>query len=177
MSDPRRDSGIGVWRATWSEVACHYSVRHRVFVLEQGIMALTDIDAHDADPRTIHVIGSRGHDVAGAVRLYPLDGDLWQGDRLAVLPEHRASLLGAELVRFAVASAAVLGGAVMHAQVQLPNVRFFERLGWTRIGDPAPYCGFDHQRMAFDLSRAGSLDRPGRPEGLLLGRTAVAAAG
>lgn len=176
MSDAPRGADIGVWPATTAEVACHYSVRHRVFVLEQGIMELTDIDAHDADPDVVHVLAARGHEVAGAVRLYPVAGDLWQGDRLAVLPGHRTSLVGVELVRYAVASAAAAGGAVMHAQVQLPNVRFFLRLGWTLVGEPAPYCGFDHQKMAFDLATAGSVDRPGRPDGLLMGRSRVAEA-
>ena len=65
------------------------------------------------------------------MRFYPLDGDgLWKGDRLAVLPAERASQLGAMLVRFAVRTAGELGGRLMVAQIQVPNVRFFERLGW-----------------------------------------------
>jgi hypothetical protein len=102
------------------------------------------------------------------VRLYPLDEGLWQGDRLAVLPGHRASMVGAELVRFAVATAASLGGRHMRAQIQLPNVRFFQRLGWLRVGTPAPYHGIDHQLMLFDLADASELCWPGRPAGLLL---------
>jgi predicted N-acetyltransferase YhbS len=102
------------------------------------------------------------------VRLYPLDGKLWQGDRLAVLPSHRSSMVGAELVRFAVATAGSLGGAQMVAQIQLPNVRFFERLGWTRAGAPAPYCGRDHQPMVYDLTQAPAVAWPGRPAELVL---------
>jgi len=30
-------------------------------------------------------------------------------------------------------------------------VAFFERLGWYRVGDPAPYVGRLHQQMAVDL--------------------------
>jgi GNAT superfamily N-acetyltransferase len=91
--------------------------------------------------------------VGGAVRLYPLDaaGELWKGDRLAVLPEHRACHLGARLVRFAVATAGSRGGRRMIAHIQLPNVRFFEHLGWRAEGSPAPFHGVEHQLMAIGL--------------------------
>ena len=39
----------------------------------------------------------------------------------------------------------------MVAQVQAANVRFFERLGWVRDGEPAMYCGVMHQPMAIAL--------------------------
>ena len=64
------------------------------------------------------------------MRLYPLGDGLWKGDRLAVLPTARVHRLGAALVHFAVATAGSLGGSRMVAQVQVSNVRFFERLGW-----------------------------------------------
>jgi putative N-acetyltransferase (TIGR04045 family) len=89
----------------------------------------------------------------GAVRLYPLDdvGE-WKGDRLAVLPEFRKHGLGAPLVRFAVRTAGELGGRRMIAHIQPPNVRFFERLGWERVGEPMVYVGHPHQLMAIGLS-------------------------
>jgi putative N-acetyltransferase (TIGR04045 family) len=163
-----RSAEIGVWRALDRDLAKHYAIRQRVFVLEQRIMEFTDLDPHDRDTRTIHVLAAQGSCAAGTVRLYPLDGELWQGDRLAVLPSHRSSMVGAELVRFAVATAGGLGGGQMLAQIQLPNVRFFERLGWTRAGAPAPYCGLPHQRMVYDLTQARATTCPGRPPDLLL---------
>ena len=72
-----------------------------------------------------------------------------------MLPELRTHHLGAELVRFAVSTAGRLGGERMVAHVQLPNVRFFEHLGWEREGDPAPFHGTDHQLMSIRLRRAG----------------------
>ena len=91
----------------------------------------------------------------GAVRLYPLDDDgLWQGDRLAVLPEARVRHLGALLVRFAVVTAGERGGHTMVARIQLPNVRFFEQLGWSADGPAGPYHGVMHQPMAIPLGRA-----------------------
>lgn len=39
----------------------------------------------------------------------------------------------------------------MVARVQLPNVRFFERLGWHADGPAEPYVGVIHQPMAIPL--------------------------
>lgn len=137
-------------------LAAHFAIRREVFVVAQRIFEHDDRDARDDDPATRHAVGVRGEDVVGAVRFYPLDGDgLWKGDRLAVLPEERASQLGAMLVRFAVRTAGELGGRRMVAQIQVRNVRFFERLGWSCDGDVAPMFGVTHQPMSIAL-------RPGR---------------
>lgn len=140
-----------------ADLAAHFAIRRSVFVEAQGLFEDDDRDARDDDPATLHAVGLTGDDIGGAVRLYRLDGDgLWRGDRLAVLPADRALHLGAMLVRFAVRTAGERGGRLMVAQVQVPNVRFFERLGWSRDGDPAPVFGVEHQPMAIALSR-----RPG----------------
>jgi putative N-acetyltransferase (TIGR04045 family) len=163
---------LSVWRAEGADVAAHLTIRHQVFVEEQGVMVLTDVDEWDRHPGVVHVLGASGDAIGGAVRLYPLDasgpgaGGRWKGDRLAVLPAFRASWLGAHLVRFAVATAAAADGTVMEANVQVPNVRFFERLGWERSGDAFSYFGLPHQRMVIDVSCTAPFDpgvRPARP--------------
>jgi putative N-acetyltransferase (TIGR04045 family) len=108
-----------------------------------------DRDERDAD--ALHAVAVVDGEVVGAVRLYPLSGTLWKGDRLAVLPGHHA---GADLVNFAVRTAGERGGSRMVAQVQVANVRFFERLGWVKDGEPAVYRGVMHQPMAIALSAA-----------------------
>ncbi len=134
------------------ELAAHYAVRQRVFVEDQSLFDGSDEDTRDRMPGTLHVVGLCDGEVAGAVRLYPLDeAGLWKGDRLAVLPEARVRRLGALLVRFAVATAGERGGHTMLAQIQLPNVRFFVHLGWSTDGPPAPYHGVMHQPMAIPL--------------------------
>lgn len=137
------------------EVAIHHEIRRRVFVDEQGFFDGSDRDGHDQDTATIRVLGLYGPVAGGAVRLYPLEepGE-WKGDRLAVLPEFRKHGLGAPLVRFAVRTAGELGGRRMIAYIQPPNVPFFERLGWERVGEVIEYVGHPHQQMAIDLTRA-----------------------
>jgi putative N-acetyltransferase (TIGR04045 family) len=149
------------------ELAAHHAVRHQVFVLDQRLFAGNDRDERDLEPSTLHVVGidhdavvgldhnplvAAGHGaIVGAVRLYPLAAGYWQGDRLAVLPQARVRHLGALLVRFAVAAAGERGGHTMVARIQLPNVRFFEHLGWHADGSPGPYHGVTHQPMAIPL--------------------------
>jgi putative N-acetyltransferase (TIGR04045 family) len=150
---------------TTEDLAWHFAVRHAVFVVEQGIFArdpLGDVDERDDHPATLHVVGLAEGLTGGAVRLYPLDDEagVWQGDRLAVLPAFRHGVLGAALVRFAVETAGALGGDRMVAQIQMPNVRFFEMLGWSRDGDVGPYHGVDHQPMVVALD--GAVSRPAR---------------
>jgi putative N-acetyltransferase (TIGR04045 family) len=135
------------------ELEAHRRIRHQVFVVEQGLFRGTDRDAHDDEPATVCCLGFDEGTPVGAVRLYPCDpaGEHWQGDRLAVLAGHRGVALGGPLVRLAVATARSRGGRVMTAHVQVPNVRFFERLGWRRDGPEEIYVGVPHQPMAIDL--------------------------
>ena len=136
------------------ELAAHHAVRHRVFVLDQRLFVGNDRDERDLAPETLHAVGVDGGEIVGAVRLYPLPAGYWQGDRLAVLPVARVRHLGALLVRFAVASAGERGGHTMVARIQLPNVRFFEHLGWHTDGPPGPFHWVMHQPMAIPLGPA-----------------------
>ena len=147
------------------EAAVHHRIRHEVFVLEQEVFVATDRDAHDSSASTVKVLAwaataDGGWEAGGAVRLYPLEPGVWQGDRLAVLAPFRAWNLGGPLVRFAVDTAASLGGVEMVAHVQAANVRFFERLGWRGRGTPELYVGLPHQLMAIDLTVPAGRARP-----------------
>jgi len=127
-------------------------VRRAVFVVEQAMFAGDDRDERDCDAATLHAIGFADGVAAGAVRLYPLDRGEWKGDRLAVLPPARRGALGARLVRLAVATAGARGGARMVAMIQLPNVAFFESLGWSADGAVVSFHGRPHRPMAIGLS-------------------------
>ena len=160
--------------ASEAERCAHFRIRHQVFVIEQGLFGGScggasgasgasgacgtsgdDTDAFDDDPATIHVIGRADETICGTVRLYPAGpGGRWKGDRLAVLASHRHLGLGAPLVRFAVGSAARLGGQEMEAFIQPANVAFFRWLGWRAAGGLADYAGIPHQRMLIDLPAA-----------------------
>jgi putative N-acetyltransferase (TIGR04045 family) len=134
-----------------AEVAEHHRIRRTVFVVEQGVFADSDLDAHDARADVLHVVARVEGTAAGTVRLFPLDATgTWQGDRLAVLPAFRSAGVGAPLVRFAVAAAGARGGRRMVAHVQPPNRRFFEYLGWDAEGTEI-YAGRPHVAMSIAL--------------------------
>jgi len=139
--------------ATADELAWHFEVRHRVFVQEQAVFTGSDLDVHDRRESVIRWLGYCDGVPAGTVRLFELEpaAGLWQGDRLAVLEPFRVRGLGAPLVRCAVATAAACGGQRMNAHIQLANVGFFRRLGWTAMAEPEIYAGLLHQPMSIAL--------------------------
>lgn len=173
MGADMTDKTIAVWRADdEADRAAHYAIRHRVFTNEQGVLLFTDLDQWDGHEKVVHVLAAQGDCCAGTVRLYPLDDDgRWRGDRLAVLRRFRATTIGAQLVRFATATAAAQGGYEMEASVQLPNVNFFRRLGWTRNGETYSYLGLPHQPMLFDLTKAPPLTWKGPRHAVRLERS------
>lgn len=137
------------------QLAMHHRIRHAVFVEEQAIFAETDVDLHDARADVVRVLALRGGvEPVGAVRLYPVDlrSGLWKGDRLAVLAASRTGRAGAPLVRYAVAHAREHGGRRMIAHIQMTNVGFFERLGWSAYQGAEDYLGLTHQPMNIALT-------------------------
>jgi putative N-acetyltransferase (TIGR04045 family) len=135
------------------DVSDHHRIRFEVFVAEQAVFTPDDVDEHDGDATTIKVLAFCDGVAAGTVRLFPTSSDWtqWQGDRLAVLAPFRRHRVGAPLVDFAVRTAAQWGGHLMTAHIQVPNVRFFEALGWSRSGPIENYVGLPHQPMAIDV--------------------------
>jgi putative N-acetyltransferase (TIGR04045 family) len=134
--------------------AMHHRIRRAVFVGEQAIFPESDVDDHDLRADVVRVLALRGAEPVGAVRLYPVDAQagLWKGDRLAVLARYRTCGAGAPLVRFAVAHARAHGGRRMIAHIQVANVRFFERLGWSAYRGAEDYFGVTHQPMDIALA-------------------------
>ncbi len=135
------------------ELEAHFAVRRRVFVELQGLFVGTDRDACDAAADTLHAVaavdGERRRRRCGCTRSATGCGRA-TGSRS--LPDARVHRLGGLLVKFAVRTAGALGGERMVAQVQVPNVRFFERLGWACDGEAALYHGVMHQPMAIPLA-------------------------
>lgn len=142
---------VAVRPCSGAALEAHLAIRRAVFVDEQGLFDGSDADAHDARDDVVHVLATHLGRPAGTVRLYPLGGGEWLGDRLAVLPEYRAAAIGGPLVRFAVETAGARDGTLMHAHVQVANERFFHRLGWATAGAREVYVGTEHVPMTTRL--------------------------
>jgi putative N-acetyltransferase (TIGR04045 family) len=136
----------------------HYAVRQAIFVEEQQMFHGTEVDEHDRDPETVHLVAvvAETGAVVGAVRCYPAGDDVWYGGRLAVSAEyrHHPAAIGPNLCRLAEASVIERGCRRFLAYIQIQNVRFFKRLKWTAVGEPMEYHGQPHQLMAASLTLA-----------------------
>ena len=131
----------------------HFAVRHAIFVDEQQMFPRTDVDEHDDAAIHIVAVAAAGA-VVGAVRCYPAGDDVWYGGRLAVLAayRHHPAAIGPNLCRLAEATVIEHGCRRFLAYIQTQNVRFFQRLGWSVVGEPVDYHGQPHQLMAASLT-------------------------
>jgi putative N-acetyltransferase (TIGR04045 family) len=139
-------------------VRVYRSLRRDAFVREQRLFDEHDLDARDADPRTVILVArDRSGRIVGGVRLGPAqDGpDLgwWVGGRLVVTPGSRGSGgVGAALVRAACARAEAEGALRFEATVQARNEVLFRRLGWQRVRAVA-VAGTAHVLMRWPIGR------------------------
>ena len=131
-----------------------FAIRHAVFVEEQGLFNVTDLDEHDRS--SIHLVAKQGDSIVGTVRVFhdpQSSNGHWIGGRLAVQPEHRVFRVGASLVKEAMKRVKKKGCTVFTAHIQEKNVRFFQKLGWTPIGETKRFHGEMHLKMQADLDR------------------------
>jgi putative N-acetyltransferase (TIGR04045 family) len=140
----------------------YHRLRHRVFVEEQGLFAVSDLDDRDDDPRTV-VLLARAADgtVLGGVRAGPAtagpDIGWWAGGRLVVDPAARgAPGVGPALVRAACAYAENAGALRFDATVQPRWERMFRRLGWQSVRRVAVE-GREHVLMRWPVGRLEAL--------------------
>jgi len=141
---------------TATERAGHFAVRHTIFVEEQHLFDESDVDKYDSDAILLVALDTQTGAVVGAVRCIATGADVWYGGRLAVLPAYRRlpAAVGASLCHLAEATVIARGCRRFLAYIQLQNVRFFEHLGWTAMGEPICHYGEPHQIMSASLAAA-----------------------
>lgn len=130
---------IGNWQA--QETAAR-SVRHDVFILEQGIPV--DMEWDEMDAASLHAVAFDEEEHAiGTARLLP-DGHI---GRMAVLAPERGRGIGSMLLKALIAHAQRRGdqAVVLHAQIHaLP---FYLRHEFEREGDEFMEAGIPHVLM------------------------------
>jgi predicted GNAT family N-acyltransferase len=141
--------------ADWPEVA---ALRHRVFVVEQGVPA--ELERDDADAIAVHALS---RDDAGRVlatgRLL-LDaagpGRAVIGRRAAD-PAARGRGHGAAVLAVLHREAAARGQSAVELHAQVTARRFYERAGYTAVGEEFQEAGIRHVTMCRSLGeeRAG----------------------
>lgn len=116
-------------------------VRRAVFIVEQQVSEEDEWDADDLV--SVHVLAVRNREPVGTGRLTP-GGKI---GRLAVISEYRGRGLGVRIARLLLQEALHRGlfDVFLHAQVQaLP---FYEKLGFTAVGEVFEEAGIPHRKM------------------------------
>ncbi|MEM9272402.1 MAG: MSMEG_0567/Sll0786 family nitrogen starvation N-acetyltransferase [Cyanobacteria bacterium P01_F01_bin.143] len=115
------------------EIEAYFSLRQEIFCREQGLFESSDRDDYDSIAYPIIAIDIN-EQVIGVVRIYETQPGLWYGGRLGTHPDYRRGWkIGKGLINKAVTTANTWGCDRFLATVQLPNVRFFQRLHWQSI--------------------------------------------
>lgn len=120
------------------------SVRIAVFVVEQGIPREEEIDEHD--DTAIHCVGYVDDTPVAAGRLVIADGYGKVG-RMAVLPSYRSRGLGRLVLDALEREASSHGIPLLKLSAQLSARRFYDRAGYTPVGDIYDEVGIPHIAM------------------------------
>ena len=133
-----------------THIEAYFRLRQEIFCQEQGIFSTSDRDEYDSIAYPIVAINDNNK-VVGVVRIYETEPGLWYGGRLGVHRDYRRGWrIGKGLINKAVTTANDWGCERFLATVQLPNVRFFQRLHWNSI-DEISICDRSHHLMEADL--------------------------
>ncbi|MEM7593571.1 MAG: MSMEG_0567/Sll0786 family nitrogen starvation N-acetyltransferase [Cyanobacteria bacterium P01_A01_bin.83] len=134
-----------------AEIEAYYQLRKDIFCQEQGIFKNSDRDQYDAIAYPIIALNEQNK-VVGVVRIYETESKLWYGGRLGVHKDYRRGWkIGKGLIYQAVTTANTWGCDRFLATVQLPNVRFFQRLHWNSL-EEITICNQPHHLMEADLA-------------------------
>lgn len=142
--------------ATVTDLAAPYALRRKVFIEEQQVSEVDELDGLDAVSR--HFLARLDGDPVGTLRLImePPMAALPAGilgtapviGRVCVLPEWRGRGIGAALIRAAMADLRERGG-VSHVRLaaQTRAIGFYENLGFAVYGEGFDDAGIDHRWM------------------------------
>lgn len=122
-----------------------HTVRRHVFMEEQGVSEAVEMDGKD-DAAT-HVVLTDDETPVATARLRFVDASTAKIERVAVLSDYRGDGLGDRVMDAAERVAVDRGAtdAVLHAQVRVQ--RFYERVGYTAVGDTFEEADIPHVEM------------------------------
>lgn len=140
------------------------ALRHRVFVVEQGVPV--DLEQDELDEVAAHaVVRNAAGRVVGTGRMVPLGNGSARIGRMAVVEEARGTGVGAALLAVLEDAARAAGcrRAEIHAQIQASG--FYGRAGYAPEGEPFDEAGIPHVAMAKVLDlRPDAAQGPPPPE-------------
>ncbi|MEJ8546737.1 GNAT family N-acetyltransferase [Brevibacillus borstelensis] len=124
------------------------SVRRAVFIREQQVPEEIEIDSHDRiDSETIHFVVYRGEQAVGASRLRPYTPGIGKVERVAILSSERGTGLGRLLMLAMEETARRQGFKGLKLNAQTHAQRFYEKLGYSPVGEVFEEAGIEHIAM------------------------------
>lgn len=138
---------------TSAEREAIFALRMEVFVVEQGVPAAEELDAHDMT--AIHVLAretQKPANIIATARLIPHDENKGAIGRVAVQKDYRGRGIGALLMRFAEDVAKERGMTSLELGAQCYALPFYEKLGYVAEGEIYLDCAIEHRHMSKTLS-------------------------
>ncbi len=135
--------------AITTDVATCLHLRRTVFIEEQGVSEMDEVD--DLDHVATHLLATLNGQPIGSARLLTT-GTTGKIGRVCVLLAHRGTGLGAALIHAAIAQLRTdrtLTQAKLGAQTHA--IAFYEKLGFTAEGPVYDDAGIPHRDMTFPL--------------------------
>lgn len=124
-------------------------IRGQVFMQEQRVSAELEWDGLDDDAQHLLAHSAQGEAI-GCARLLP-DGHI---GRMAVLKPWRGQGVGHALLRFALDQLCQQQVAMAVLDAQVHAMPFYERLGFSAVGETFMDAGIPHRRMELHLTPA-----------------------
>ncbi len=123
-------------------------IRKEVFVTEQGFTKEFD----ETDSTATHLVLFYQGEPAGTCRFFPTEQPgIWDFGRLAVKQSFRDKHLGSLLVQEAEEQIRRLGGTKLALMAQIRVQKFYEKNGYTPVGEPCDDEGCPHIWMVKEL--------------------------
>jgi len=139
---------VAVARTPEARAAC-FDVRAAVFIVEQGVPASEEWDG--LDEVCTHFLAGEADAPAGCARLAS-NGEAAKVQRVAVMPSHRGTGLGARLMRASLDHARRAGFRVVVLDSQVQAIGFYEKLGFRAHGPEFLDAGIPHRAMSLSVS-------------------------
>lgn len=96
---------------------------------------------------SIHLIGSINGQIAAAMVLKPVSDDIIKMRQVAVHPEYQNMGVGGLFVQYAESVAIGYGYKEIELNARLVACEFYERLGYSKVGDQFEEVNIPHFRM------------------------------
>ncbi|HBN10100.1 MAG TPA: N-acetyltransferase [Cyanobacteria bacterium UBA8530] len=121
------------------------AVRQEVFIEEQGIDPLIELD--DYDYIAWHILAREGGRAIATARLVTLDATTAKIGRVAVLKQYRERGLASQLLAMLIEYCVREGFSKVVLDAQLSALRLYEKQGFQAVGPVFLEAEIPHQRM------------------------------